>query len=126
MVNIVLPDNDPNSVFVFGSNLGGLHKGGAAKFAHENYGAEWGVGVGLTGRCYAIPTLGHNMGQLPLTAINYYVAQFLDKAQSCPVLSRFKFYVTPIGCGIAGFRPYDIAPMFRYAPSNVILPEEFK
>lgn len=106
----------PNQIFVYGSNLEGKHAAGAAKQAHEQFGAEWGLGVGLSGQSYAIPTM-HGFHTLKA-----YVNQFLEFAQTKPEL---EFLVTPIGCGIAGFKPEEIAPLFRDAPDNVVLPKEF-
>lgn len=110
-------------VFVFGSNLAGLHYGGSARHAHDNLGAEWGVGIGPTGSCYAIPTLDGNFGKLPLSEINQHVSDFLEYATNHQELV---FDVVAIGCGIAGFKPSEIAPMFNGAPNNVNLPDEFK
>ena len=109
----------PNEVFVFGSNLGGFHAGGAARAAHNLFGAVWGQGVGLQGQSYAIPTM-----QGGVETIKPYVDQFIEFARSKPELY---FYVTRIGCGIAGFVDEDIAPLFREALSldNVALPKTF-
>lgn len=111
-----------NEIFVFGSNLGGKHEGGSARHAYDNLGAEWGVGVGRTGACYAIPTLTENFECLPLETIANYVKEFLDYAQ---VHDYLKFRVVAIGCGIAGFTPEEIGPMFKGAPDNCLLPSEF-
>lgn len=115
-----LPDN---SIFVFGSNLAGRHGKGAARDARIYFGAEPGVGVGLTGQCYAIPTKDRNLRTLSLKAIDQHVRRFRAYAAGNPNLT---FYVTPIGCGLAGYEPDQIAPMFAYSPSNVVLPEVFK
>lgn len=109
-------------IFVFGSNLAGRHGKGAAKFALDFYGAKYGQGVGLQGSSYAIPTKDESIQTLPLERISQYVMQFLDFAEENPNL---KFWVTPIGCGLAGYTPKQIAPMFRSPPSNVELPQEF-
>lgn len=117
------PDNivslRENEVFVFGSNLRGQHGGGAARVAYQKFGAEWGVGVGMTGKCYAIPTM-----QGGVETIRPYVDDFIAFALSH---REYKFYVTRIGCGIAGFRDEEIAPLFRSALKldNVVLPESF-
>lgn len=110
---------EEGEIFVFGSNLSGYHGGGAARIAHLRFGAEWGVGVGLTGRSYAIPTM-----QGGTDTIRPYVDEFVAFAQGHPEL---RFLVTRIGCGIAGFRDEEIAPLFRQALSvpNIYLPEEF-
>ena len=109
----------PDEVFVFGSNLAGMHGGGAARVAYEDFCAEWGVGVGLTGRSYAIPTM-----QGGVETIMPYVDDFIAFAKSHP---EYFFYVTRIGCGIAGFRDSEIAPMFKAALNvgNICLPEAF-
>ena len=108
-----------DEVFVFGSNLAGQHGGGAAHIAYENFGAEWGVGVGLTGQSYAIPTM-----QGGVETIRPYVDDFIAFAKAHQELF---FYVTRIGCGIAGFRDRDIAPLFADAVGveNICLPESF-
>jgi hypothetical protein len=112
----------PNEVFVFGSNTAGRHGAGAAKWAAQHFGAQPGVGSGTTGKCYAIPTKDRNLQTLALLPIQFHVVNFLDYATCYP---DTKFLLTPIGCGLAGYRPIQIAPMFFYAPSNVILPPEF-
>ena len=108
-----------DEVFVFGSNLAGQHGGGAARIAYETFGAEWGVGVGLTGQSYAIPTM-----QGGVETIKPYVDDFIAFAKAHQELF---FYVTRIGCGIAGFRDRDIAPLFADAVGveNICLPESF-
>lgn len=108
-----------NEIFVFGSNLGGMHGGGAARAAYNRFGAVWGQGVGLQGQSYAIPTM-----QGGVETIKPYVDEFIEFAQAHPEL---KFLVTRIGCGIAGFRDEQIAPLFAAAidQNNIILPREF-
>ncbi len=108
-----------NEIFVFGSNLQGAHMGGAARVAHNFFGAEWGVGVGLTGQTYAIPTM-----QGGVETIAPYVDDFIKFARNHEEL---KFFVTRIGCGIAGFRDEEIAPLFINAldVENIILPRSF-
>lgn len=118
-------------VFVFGSNLAGRHGKGAALTAVQRFGAIYGQGVGLQGNSWAIPVkdgrgradLKDPRQTLPLEEIAGYVAAFLAQAE---VLYPEKtFLVTPIGCGLAGYRPEQIAPMFRVHPKNVILPTAF-
>ena len=111
-----------NPIFVFGSNLAGRHGKGAALWARLHRGAEYGVGVGPTGRAYAIPTKDRQLQTLSLPSIQRYVTQFLVYAESRPDLD---FQVTPIGCGLAGYKPDQIAPMFLGAPANCKLPPEF-
>src|SRR6187399_3598380 len=105
-------------IFVFGSNLAGRHGKGAALDAHQYYDAEYGVGVGRTGRAYAIPTKNHKLETLPLDAIADYVKFFLLYAAANPELT---FNVTRIGCGLAGYKDEDIAPMFKDSPRNCVL-----
>lgn len=108
-----------NEIFVFGSNLAGLHGGGAAWIAYERFGAVMGQGVGLQGQSYAIPTM-----QGGVETIKPYVDEFIAFAKAHP---EMKFLVTKIGCGIAGFREDEIAPMFYHAIDckNIVLPKEF-
>ena len=110
---------EKDEVFVFGSNLAGQHIGGAAKAANMKFGAKWGVGVGLTGQSYAIPTM-----QGGVETIKPYVDEFIEFAKAH---AELKFLVTRIGCGIAGFEDEEIAPLFRKAMSvyNIYLPREF-
>ena len=125
--DIVRPDHTPDAisslkadeVFVFGSNLQGYHGGGAARAAINKFGAIWGQGVGLQGQSYAIPTM-----QGGVETIKPYVDQFISFAKEHTELF---FYVTRIGCGIAGFMDDEIAPLFKDAVniSNVCLPETF-
>ena len=107
-------------IFVFGSNLAGIHGAGAALCAKQEHGAQYGVGEGRTGNAYAIPTKDHKIRTRPLADIQVSVNHFLDYAREHPELT---FIVTRIGCGLAGYKDTDIAPMFDTAPSNCILPE---
>lgn len=109
-------------VFVFGSNLRGAHGAGAAKWALEHRGAKYGHGIGPQGNSYAIPTKDELLRPLPLAEILVYVRFFRAYAKTHTDLT---FQVTPIGCGLAGYKPDQIAPMFRGAPANCILPKEF-
>lgn len=111
-----------NEIFVFGSNLRGRHGAGAALWAANRFGAEEGVAEGRSGSCYAIPTKDENIETLHISKINYYVRRFISYAKST---MHLKYFVTPIGCGLAGLRASDIAPMFKNPPTNVILPPEF-
>lgn len=114
-----ITDLAPNEIFVFGSNLAGMHGGGAARVALNRFGAVWGQGVGLQGQSYAIPTM-----QGGVDTIKPYVDEFAAFAKKHPELT---FYVTRIGCGIAGFADDEIAPLFRKSldAGNVILPKSF-
>lgn len=104
-------------VFVFGSNAQGQHVAGAARMAYELFGAGWGVGEGLTGRCWALPTMEGR------AALESAVDRFLYFAELNPDLT---FLVTPVGCGIAGYTPADVAPLFKARAANVVLPVEFE
>lgn len=117
------PDNikelAPDEIFVFGSNLAGHHGGGAARVALDRFGAQWGQGEGIQGQSYAIPTM-----QGGVETIKPYVDRFLDLAYEW---DQNTFLVTRIGCGIAGFSPEQIAPLFDRALDmyNVVLPRDF-
>ena len=115
----IINDLNENEIFVFGSNLEGSHGGGAAAIAARKFGAIWGQGVGLQGQSYGIPTMH---GGIP--AIKPYVDEFIEFAKNNAELD---FLVTRIGCGIAGFREEEIAPLFENAASleNVYLPDTF-
>jgi hypothetical protein len=113
----------PNEIFVFGSNLSGRHGKGAAKTAMR-WGAKYGMGNGPSGQTYAIPTKAVSVYQrLPIERIREFVCEFLQYARQHKELS---FLVTEIGCGLAGYKPKDIAPMFKGCSENVVLPERFK
>ena len=107
----------PGDIFVFGSNLRGMHGGGAARIAHQKFGAIMGRGVGLQGQSYAIPTM-----QGGVETIRPYVDEFIMFAKEHPEQT---FLVTRIGCGIAGFTNEEISPLFAEAHNveNIVLPE---
>lgn len=109
----------PNEIFVFGSNLAGMHGGGAARIALMKFGAVMGNGVGIQGQSYAIPTM-----QGGIETISPYVDDFIEYAKAHP---QQQFLITPIGCGIAGFVPEEIAPLFAKAMEvkNISLPASF-
>lgn len=110
-------------IFVFGSNLAGRHGKGAALFARTNYGAIYGVGVGLQGNSYAIPTKDGRLRTLPLDVIQIYVNQFIQFASEN---KHLHFYVTKVGCGLAGYSEEQIKPMFSLAPDNCELPDGWR
>lgn len=109
----------PNEIFVFGSNLEGAHGGGAALLAWRKWGAIWGQGTGLQGQSYGIPTMHGGPA-----VIKPYVDEFIRFAKEHPDTD---FLVTEIGCGIAGFKPAEIAPLFEAAVDvpNIYLPQRF-
>lgn len=110
---------EDNEIFVFGSNLKGLHGGGAARIAYQKFGAQWGKGVGMQGKCYAIPTMHGGV-----EVIKPYVEDFIEFALSH---KEYTFLVTRIGCGIAGFSANEIAPLFAKTinAENILLPMDF-
>lgn len=110
----------PNEIFVFGSNLGGRHGGGAARLAAEHFGAEEGVGEGLTGQSYAFPTLTANFEKVTMKALEASRDRLFATARAHP---EKIFLLTKVGCGIAGFREEEIRPLFENAPKNVVMPE---
>lgn len=107
-------------IFVFGSNLKGIHGAGAARYALDFCRAKWGQGEGLQGESYAIPTCSEPGLPLPLEAIQKHVEKFLEAASYYP--TNLQYQVTRIGCGLAGYEDHQIAPMFCAAPDNVWLP----
>ncbi|MDD2299918.1 MAG: hypothetical protein PHR52_09970 [Fermentimonas sp.] len=114
-----ISDLEENEIFVFGSNLEGIHGGGAAHTAYEKFGAVWGQGTGLQGSSYGIPTMHGGVDE-----IRPYIDEFINFAKANP---RLTFLVTRVGCGIAGFHETQIAPLFSEALniSNIYLPESF-
>jgi hypothetical protein len=120
------PDNitklKDHEVFVFGSNLNGNHAGGSAKLAQDKFGAESGVGEGLTGQSYAFPTLDKDMQKVSLDDIK----QSAERLFKCATdNTRTIFFLTKIGCGIAGFSEEEIKPYFVTMPANVIKPKDW-
>lgn len=114
------PDNE---IFVFGSNLAGIHGAGAAQEAYRNYGAIWGIGYGMHGQSYALPTKNRRIQTMPLKEIRTYVELFKDFAS---MNTHLKFYVSRVGCGLAGYEDKDIAPFFRGSPFNCLFAEPWK
>lgn len=114
---------EDNEIFVFGSNRAGRHGKGAAKLAVK-FGAQYGKGEGLHGKTYGIPTKDRKINTLTLSEIEYAVNRFIKFAKENPSMI---FLVTEIGCGLAGYKPKEIAPMFEEALSydNIKLPQRF-
>ena len=108
-----------SEIFVFGSNRKGLHGGGAARVAHEQHGAEWGVGEGRTGNSYALPTKADFARTLTLEELREHVECFLVHARAN---SADTFMLTQVGCGLAGLTKEQVAPLFRAVPANVNAP----
>ena len=129
----ILEHLGPNEIFVFGSNEAGMHGGGAAKTAQEKFGAIYGVPFGLMGQSFAIPTKDRNIKTLLLPNIQNYLVSFIKFAIDNPQL---KFYLTKIGCGLAGYTTNDIKLILWKAvdlaanngelPQNIIIPVEFE
>lgn len=115
------PSND--EIFVFGSNLAGRHGAGAAKFAFDRLNAVWGIASGMTGRAYAIPTKDQFIETMALYKIEPHIQSFLQFAWKNPEL---KFFMTRIGCVLAGYKDSDIAPFFKDAPTNINFPESWR
>lgn len=109
-------------IFVFGSNLAGVHGAGSARAALRNHGAKWGIGEGRSGNAYGIPTKDRLLETRPLAQIATSVQTFLAYAKAHPEL---EFDVVKIGCGLAGYAEDQIAPMFAGAPGNVNLPPDW-
>lgn len=124
---ITTPDNilelAANEVFVFGSNLGGRHGAGAAKFALNKFGAVYGSGEGLQGRSYAFPTLGYGLEKLKREGLKDSAVRLFVCAREHPELT---FLVTKVGCGLAGFSEEEMIPLFRDAPENCVLPDGWR
>lgn len=110
-----------DEVFVFGSNLAGVHGAGAAKAALR-YGARMGHGVGLQGRTYAIPTKDFDIKTLPIDNIKPYIERFKKVTLEHP---QVKFFITRVGCGLAGYKDSEIAPLFRGCGDNCSFPKEW-
>lgn len=116
---------EPKQIFVFGSNLEGHHAGGAALRAFESFGAEWGIGEGLTGSCYALPTLDEKMLKLGSGELHCVKHAFYRCVRAHPDLT---FLLTKVGCGIAGYEELLIRKLFEDASKykNIVLPEEWR
>lgn len=115
-------------IFVFGSNLDGIHGAGAAKYANQKRGAKWGAGEGLMGTCYALPTKGHKISYMDLEDVVGYIENFCQFALTTPNAS---YMVTQVGCGLGGFTKQEIAPAFaefmnHHPHTNLFFDEEWK
>lgn len=110
-------------IFVFGSNESGIHGAGAAHAAYHGHGARLGQGFGYAGNSFAIPTKDWKIQTLPMAVIEQYINRFVVFARFNP---EHKFQVTALGCGLAGLKHRDIAPLFKYAPPNCKFDELWK
>lgn len=110
-------------IFVFGSNLGGFHGAGSALEAYKSHGAVNGRGIGIQGNSYALPTKNRFLNTLPINVIKIHVDNFIEYADNHPDET---FKIVAIGCGLAGYTPSEIGPLFHNAPENCILPIEFQ
>ena len=119
----IITELPENTIFVFGSNLAGQHDNGAARIAAQYFAAVKGVGRGWAGQSFAIPTLNEHLQQMPLSQIAHYVNDFKIYAQNH---QKMKYFLTALGCGIAGYKVSEIAPLFKGIHSNVIFPESFR
>lgn len=117
---------EENEIFVFGSNLAGIHGAGAAKLALQKFGAILHQGVGLQGKSYAIPTKDKKIQTLPLDQIKGHIYEFIAFAKAN---SHLTFLVSAIGCGLAGYKEEQIAPLFKQVKeqqiANILLPKSF-
>lgn len=109
-----------NEIFVFGSNMAGRHGRGAALQAYKHFGAEYGVGEGFTGRCWAFPTLDAGLRQRTLVELRRSVEYLYGAARANPLLT---FLLTKVGCGLAGYSEDTMRALFVDSPSNIRKPE---
>lgn len=122
MSNPMINELKDNEIFVFGSNLAGNHAGGAAKQAHDQFGAEMGVGEGMTGQCYAFPTLTETFSPRTLGDLEASRDKFYEVYTALP---NKMFLMTAVGTGIAGYPKEVMKYIFLSPPVNVVLPEEW-
>lgn len=113
----------PKRIFVFGSNESGIHGAGAAKVAYEKHGARYGKSYGHHGDSFAIPTKDEYIETMPIERVQMYIQGFLAYAIGHRKLT---FQVTCIGCGLAGFKDSEIAPLFKDAPKNCLFDEKWR
>lgn len=111
-----------NEIFVFGSNMLGSHAGGAALQAKTDFGAKEGIAEGLTGRCYAFPTLEREMTKRGINALERSRDRLYETALALP---EKRFLLTKVGCGIAGYPEEEMKELFQHAPKNIIKPEDW-
>jgi hypothetical protein len=114
---------EPNEIFVFGSNLAGRHGAGAARQAHQQFGAVYGVGQGFTGQCYAFPPLSGSLEKLPLFRLEVERDVLYE---TCVSRDDLRFLLTKVGCGLAGYPEDTMKALFIDPPANLILPEDWR
>lgn len=114
---------DPDVIFVFGSNLQGIHGSGSARDALRYFQAVFGIGEGLQGQAYGLPTCDIPGVGLPLEDIQKRVNTFRKVVMENP---RLSFIVTAVGCGYAGYSAKDIAPMFKEGFERCWFPESWR
>lgn len=115
-----LPVN--GEIWVFGSNTRGAHGAGAARVAYQTFGAVYGVGFGMTGNSYAIPTKDHYINTLSIAVIKDHIDEFVRYVKSTP---DTEYFLTAVGCGLAACDPATIAPLFAPPLNNVSYPEQW-
>lgn len=117
---------EKGQIFVFGSNESGIHGAGAARYAADHFGARSGQGFGLVGYTFAIPTKDWTVDKLPIEVVEFYINRFKAFSQT-HIHKKWNFYVTKIGCGLAGFTPEEIASFFKDVRDqrNIWLPQDF-
>jgi hypothetical protein len=119
---MIITKLNPNEIFVFGSNMAGRHGAGAARQAAEMFGAKYGVGEGLTGQCYAFPTLDRHLQQVSESELRH--SRDILYAV-CIARPDKRFLLTKVGCGLAGYPEDTMRALFSEAPANLILPEDW-
>lgn len=120
--------HNPSALFVFGSNLAGIHGAGAAQHAEQYYGAKRGIGYGLQGRSFAIPTKDEYIKTLPLERIQYFIDSFVLEANY--TMLSYTYILTRIGCGLAGYTDEEILGLFWksqfFVSNNIIFPVKWQ
>lgn len=117
---------EPNEIFIFGSNTAGKHGAGAALQARLSWGAKWGIGEGITGQCYAFPTLDGSNSQLTQLPIEALVASRDRLYSTCAQHTDKIFLLTKVGCGLAGYPEETMRGLFVDPPANLILPLDWQ
>ena len=125
---MIVPDG--NTIFVFGSNPEGRHGAGAAKTAHDMFGAQYGVGEGLTGNAYAIPTKdlrvkeNKSLRSIPKEQIVQSIRGMYEVARMTPDKQFKVAYTNGLGeTTLNGYTGEEMIEMFKEAgpiPSNVL------